>query len=241
MVFVHRFTPIEHPDSTLLKDTSWALLDEVDGGLTQILRTMSVEDSSIFLLDSTGILSPTPPSIANGLEGSDRPLRMEVRLLDRLTPSALMKMKWDQREGLEGYRKERWKEWKRIERFVEGMASSPEKHFVQGIYFFPEKRGRGPKVKVGREIAIHYKGHLPDSTVFDDSYKRGEPLNFHFGDPEQVIKGLEIGLQFMREGGRAKLVIPSYLAFGKKGGDTGILPPRTFVYYKIEVVDVKTS
>jgi FKBP-type peptidyl-prolyl cis-trans isomerase len=48
-----------------------------------------------------------------------------------------------------------------------------------------------------------------------------------------------IGLKYMREGGKAKLIIPSYLAFGKKGGETGILPPHTFVYYEVEVLEVK--
>jgi len=40
------------------------------------------------------------------------------------------------------------------------------------------KEGVGTPIKSGQLIKVQYKGWLTDSTLFDDSYARGEPLEF---------------------------------------------------------------
>jgi len=58
------------------------------------------------------------------------------------------------------------------------------------------------------------------------------------GDTAQVITGLEIGIKKMREGGKAKIIIPSQLAFGENGSSTGIVPPYTSVIYEVTMLKV---
>ncbi len=234
-----RFSPLKDPERTLLKDTGYFLLDNPNSGLCDVLTSMSRGDSSIFRLKRIEILGERASIFRKKLPDSLEGLRMEVKLLERRKPSALMK--WKEKRDTGALDQESWKEWKKIRAFVNRIDKNPEEHFVEGIYLFPLEKGNGPPIRVGRRVSVHYKGYLPDSTVFDNSYARGEPLRFKFGAPEQVIRGMGIALKYMREGGKAKAVIPSYLAFGKKGGRTGILPPHTFVYYEIEVIDVKIS
>ena len=52
-------------------------------------------------------------------------------------------------------------------------------------------------------VVVHYEGRLlEDGTLFDSSYKRGEPLAFPIG-VGAVIQGWEIGIMSMEVGERA--------------------------------------
>ena len=58
----------------------------------------------------------------------------------------------------------------------------------------------GQKPKATDKVKVHYEGTLVDGTVFDSSYKRGEPITFGLN---QVIKGWTEGLGLLGEGGKA--------------------------------------
>lgn len=234
----YRIGSMEDPERCFTSDSVYFLLDRPDGVWTTMLSSMSLGDSSIFRLRKELLLQGKVELSREEFPDTMERARVEIKLLDRREPTELMEWKIEQ-EGEEVLKQDRWEEWKKIRDLVEELSDSNEARFLEGIYAIPVERGTGPKVRAGREIAVHYKGYLPDSTVFDNSYQREEPLRFRFGAPKQVIRGMGIGLKYMREGGKAKLIVPSYLAFGKKGGETGILPPHTFVYYEVEVLEVK--
>ncbi len=114
-----------------------------------------------------------------------------------------------------------------------------EGNLVDGIYFLPLKKGRGKIVEIGNTVVVHYKGSFLDSTIFDSTYEKKEPFEFKFGDDDQVIPGLELAICQMRKGEKAKLIIPSQLAFGESGSSTGIVPPFTTVEYELELINLK--
>ncbi len=64
-------------------------------------------------------------------------------------------------------------------------------------------------------------------------------LQFTFGRPDQVVEGLQFALSKMRSGDEALVYLPSYLAFGEEGSTGGVVPPKTPVYFRVKVVDVK--
>ncbi|MDB6025724.1 MAG: Peptidylprolyl isomerase [Verrucomicrobiales bacterium] len=86
-----------------------------------------------------------------------------------------------------------------------------------GLQYTILQEGNGAQPTSTDKVTVHYKGTLPDGTVFDSSYDRGEAPTFPLN---AVIKGWTEGLQLMRVGGKSKLFIPSELAYGKAG------PPR---------------
>ncbi len=75
-----------------------------------------------------------------------------------------------------------------------------------------------------------------DGEKFDSSYDRGEPFEFTLG-AGQVIKGWDEGISYMKEGGKATLIMPSSLAYGAYGA--GIIPPYTSLIFEVELIDVK--
>lgn len=95
--------------------------------------------------------------------------------------------------------------------------------------------GSGPLIASGQQVTLHYRARFLDTgRVFDDTWKGGQPLTFKLGDPGQVIKGLEIAVHLLSDGGRGRFIIPSALAFGPQGSTSGIVPPFTPLLYEVE-------
>ncbi len=54
----------------------------------------------------------------------------------------------------------------------------------------------------------HYAGYLEDGTCFDNSWQRGQSINFLLGS-KQVIEAIELVVPLLSRGEKARLVIPS--------------------------------
>lgn len=107
----------------------------------------------------------------------------------------------------------------------------------QGIHVVEHKKGTEPLLHTGDLITIGYVAHALNGERFDDTYMAGTPLTFRLGDPGQVIRGLEIGLRKLGQGGKATFIIPSQFAFGADGSAAGIVPPFTTVVYELEILE----
>jgi FKBP-type peptidyl-prolyl cis-trans isomerase FkpA len=104
--------------------------------------------------------------------------------------------------------------------------------------------GDGAEATWGREVLIHYDGHLYDRTrpenrgrEFDSSRDRNEPFAFTLGKGE-VIKGWEEGVNGMKVGGKRTLTIPPSMAYGSQGFET-LIPPNATLIFEVELIDVK--
>ncbi len=104
--------------------------------------------------------------------------------------------------------------------------------------------GTGAEAGTGSTVAVHYTGWLykPMATrqrgrQFDSSISRGEPIEFVLGIG-RVIKGWDQGVAGMKVGGKRTLIIPSHLAYGKRGSP-GSIPPDADLIFDVELVSVK--
>jgi peptidylprolyl isomerase len=97
--------------------------------------------------------------------------------------------------------------------------------------------GTGPAPQTGQIVAVHYTGRLTNGTVFDSSVERGEPIEFVLGEG-QVIAGWDRGIAELKVGGKARLVIPPELAYGKRGYP-GVIPPNAVLTFDVELVGIK--
>ena len=105
-----------------------------------------------------------------------------------------------------------------------------------GLYYKITQHGNGKKPQAGQKVAVHYTGMLLDKSVFDSSYSRRQPLNFTIG-VGQVIEGWDEGILLLHEGDKARLVIPSDLAYGASGAG-GVIPPHAPLIFDVELVKV---
>lgn len=93
----------------------------------------------------------------------------------------------------------------------------------------------GQKPKATDTVRVHYEGTLPDGTVFDSSYKRGEPISFPLNG---VIAGWTEGLQLMSVGSKYKLFIPYNLGYGERGAGASI-PPYAALIFTVELLGIE--
>lgn len=106
-----------------------------------------------------------------------------------------------------------------------------------GLRFQIIQKGDGAKAEKGNEVAVHYKGMFADGTEFDNSYKRGNPIEFPVG-MGNVIAGWDEGIQLLKVGDKARFVIPSNLAYGERGAG-GVIPPNATLVFDVELMNVK--
>ena len=105
-----------------------------------------------------------------------------------------------------------------------------------GLQFIEVEAGSGPAPQPGDVVSVHYTGMLTDGTVFDSSRESNQPIQFPLGEG-RVIPGWDEGIAMMREGGKARLVIPPDLGYGEQGAG-GVIPPNATLVFDVELVDV---
>jgi len=106
-----------------------------------------------------------------------------------------------------------------------------------GAVLVTERAGDGRKPCDSDTVEVHYEGRLLDGTVFDSSYKRGEPLKFAL---DGVIHGWSEGLQLMAPGSKARLTIPPRLGYGAMGAPPRI-PGQATLIFDIELLSVQAA
>jgi FKBP-type peptidyl-prolyl cis-trans isomerase len=105
-----------------------------------------------------------------------------------------------------------------------------------GLKYVELKEGTGDEAKEDQTVEVHYTGWLKDGTKFDSSKDRNKPFEFRLGAGE-VIKGWDEGVAGMKVGGTRKLIIPSDLAYGKRG--RGKIPPDAELTFEVELLGIK--
>ncbi len=118
------------------------------------------------------------------------------------------------------------------------MAENGKKDGVvttdSGLQYEELTAGEGASPTEEDTVKVHYRGTLIDGTEFDSSYSRNKPVSFPLNG---VIPGWTEGLQMMKEGGKARLVIPADLAYGPGGMGNAIGPNETLVF-EVELLDI---
>jgi FKBP-type peptidyl-prolyl cis-trans isomerase len=106
---------------------------------------------------------------------------------------------------------------------------------ASGLQYTIIKEGKGPKPKPTDMVSVNYSGTLLNGKEFDSSYKRGQPASFQVTG---VIPGWTEALQLMNVGTKAKLFIPSNLAYGERAAGPDIGPNSTLIF-ELELLEIK--
>ena len=106
-----------------------------------------------------------------------------------------------------------------------------------GLTYIVTKQGDGEPVRAGQTVVVNYTGLLTNGAKFDSSLDRNDTFSFPVG-AGMVIKGWDEGLQHLRVGDHATLIIPPSIGYGVSGAG-GVIPPNATLIFIIEVVEVK--
>ncbi|HWM89676.1 MAG TPA: FKBP-type peptidyl-prolyl cis-trans isomerase [Thermoanaerobaculia bacterium] len=105
---------------------------------------------------------------------------------------------------------------------------------ASGLQYEVLQPGSGESPKATDKVTVHYRGTLPDGTVFDSSYDRNQPATFPVNG---VIQGWVEALQLMKPGAKYKLVIPPALAYAERGAGEQIGPNQALVF-EVELISI---
>lgn len=129
----------------------------------------------------------------------------------------------------------------------EGIDAEPT---PSGLIFISKEKGTGKQAQAGQTVKVNYAGMLLDGTYFDTSIEEIAkanglyneqrtygPLEFPLGQG-QVIKGWDEGISMMKVGGKARLIIPSDIAYGANPRPGGPIKPFSTLIFDVELVDI---
>jgi FKBP-type peptidyl-prolyl cis-trans isomerase len=140
-------------------------------------------------------------------------------------------------------------EAKVIEAYAADKGLSVQKT-ANGLYYAIELEGAGEVTSPGTTMYVDYAGYLLDGTLFDTSYPEIAKANNMFNEGReygplpvnvgmgQVIPGWDEGLMLLKNGSKAKFLIPSPLGYGEAGAG-GMIGPNSILVFDVEVTDVQ--
>ena len=103
-----------------------------------------------------------------------------------------------------------------------------------GLQFLIVEEKDGTNLGMFDTVKIHQRVLLLNSKILIDTYRLNKPDEVRV---DELIEGLQEGLQMMTEGSRYKFWIPAELAWGRKGSGNKI-PPNAVLFFDIRVVEI---
>ena len=104
---------------------------------------------------------------------------------------------------------------------------------ASGLVYKELTPGTGETPKPTDRVKVNYEGKLVDGTVFDSSYKRGQPATFGLNG---VVPCWTEGVQKMKVGGKSRLVCPADIAYGAEGRPG--IPGGAALVFEIELLQI---
>ena len=103
-----------------------------------------------------------------------------------------------------------------------------------GLRYSVYQKGDGPQVQSGDLVTVEFEITLLNGTVCYSSEETG--AEEFIVDHDHVESGLHEAIKYLHVGDKAKIIIPSHLAFGLTG-DSEKIPPMSPIVYDLEVLE----
>lgn len=153
---------------------------------------------------------------------------MTVEQAGQVAQMKMMSIKAKNMEEQYGPLKKKGEEWMAANAKKPGVKTLPS-----GVQYKVIKVGAGQMPKDTSVVKVNYEGRLIDGTVFDSSYKNGQPVTLR---ANQVIKGWTEALVHMPAGSVWEVYIPQELAYGDR--EQGQIKPYSPLVFNIELISV---
>lgn len=204
-------------DTRIVEDTVFHPIS--DSGLFEFLGLLNVGDSGSYVQNSQG----GPILVSVKLISTVSHQEMRVRhLLSHLPDSTLANEKLKIANWLIKYEKDS------IE-------------VINGIFKIKQVSGYGENPMIGKEVTFHMESFLSNGEMVESTKKVKKPFSYFVGDQDQVIPGVRFAIHSMQQKEVSTFIIPSFLAYGKMGSNTQIVPPNDPLLYEIELLKIRLN
>jgi FKBP-type peptidyl-prolyl cis-trans isomerase FkpA len=122
------------------------------------------------------------------------------------------------------------------------LTSNPALSFEQkesGLYICSVQEGTGIMPVLHDTVYVKYTGSFLSGQVFDTNVGKADSLTFPVLEG-WMIAGFDEGVSYLKQGGKAIILCPSWLAYGATGR-YGFVNGYTPLLFEIELVKVKKS
>lgn len=137
-----------------------------------------------------------------------------------------------------------------IKNYIESNEIDAEA-YPNGLYYVSNEEGTGEEPSDNSQIEFHFTRKYLDGTIIETT-QESDPIQVTLNGGK-LVPGLENGIRLMKEGGKAELIMPSKLAFGKsvqvipqqlredwveENNIEPLTKPYSSVIYEVELLDV---
>jgi FKBP-type peptidyl-prolyl cis-trans isomerase FkpA len=115
----------------------------------------------------------------------------------------------------------------KMQKYISDNGITATKH-ASGMYYQIIEPGSGATPTINSTVKANYTGKFTNNTSFDSGVA-SFPLN-------GVIAGWTIGIPLIKQGGKIKLIIPPYLAYGCN--DYRGIPGNSVLIFDVDLLEV---
>jgi peptidylprolyl isomerase len=153
-------------------------------------------------------------------------LMMVLSLMVLLTTGCNPDKKWQKQEDAE------------IQNYLNSIGDTVYIKKPSGLYYFDLTVGTGISPVINDTVSIKYKGSFLTGEIFGSNYPNYPDttmLRWIVGSGA-ILPGMDEGVRYMKAGGKAKMLLPSSLAYGPNGWQT--IPGYTPLLFEVQLVKV---
>ena len=222
-VFASQNVLAENPSTQFVDDSSYAVGVLMGKNIEGVIESQK----EIFSYNQERILAGVQDTLKKTGKLTDEDLQKQLKALDAYL--------LDKENAIQAE-----KDKKTVEAGDKFRAEYEKKSGVKktasGLLYKIEKAGEGESPKATDTVKVHYKGTLPDGTVFDSSYDHGEPIEFQLN---QLIPAWVEAIPMLKKGGKMEIVLPPQLGYGDR--PAGKIPANSTLKFEIELLDFKAA
>ncbi|MFC2097639.1 FKBP-type peptidyl-prolyl cis-trans isomerase [Bacteroidota bacterium] len=201
------------------------------GCFEDALLAINTGDSAVFILDAQQYYEKTRKRTIPDKVKAGEKIFVNLRFLSLMEIAALEK----ERRSI--YHTDETQEMRILESFLE-RSNIKNEPLESGVYVIITEEGKGEKAEIGNVLTINFTGTLIDGKIFESTLSSGKPYSFKLGG-KGVLQGFNEAFIGMRVGTKAKLIIPSKLAYAEEGFKDIILPFSTLIF-NIDLISVRS-
>ena len=196
-------------------------LPSFKGDIMEGIAMLAKGDSGVFIVNADSLFTKVFKSKRPEGIDSNGYFYFNIHLLSFQTPESMV-----------------FNEEAQIKKYVEDNKITVKPNSM-GLYIVELQAGTGIKVDSGCHIKMNYKVSTLNGKELYSTYEHPEPMKFEYGK-RMGVPGFEYAISTFKKGTKAKVIIPSTLAFGTRGNGRSV-EPYTPLIYDVEVLDVQTK